>query len=605
MKLEEAKLFLEKAISEDTFFVEAYTMLGYVYSDMKQPQKAMEEIKKAIEINPSFYPGNYFSLARLQLNSGKYAEAQQNYLTFLDKPSENIEMNQLAKRDILSCNYAIHAMDHPVPFKPVNAGSGLNSKFDEYFPSITADEQMFLFTRKLPAETNPYDFQEDFFVSTKLEGKWGKAYSIGNKINSDGNEGAPCLSADGQILFFIACEGDFGYSGGREGWGSCDIFYSIKNGNDWLKPQNLGAPVCTKWWETQPSFSSDGKTLYFIRGTIDSKGKKHQDIYSSVLNSNGKWSNPVRLSDKINSAGNEESVFIHSDNHTLYFSSDGHPGMGGVDIFMCRREANGEWGKPVNLGYPINTFNDENSVLVSHDGKVAFFASDREGGFGGLDIYSFDLYEVAQPGKTTYVKGKVFDAVTKLPLEAEVEVIDLQTGIPLVKWIANKSSGEFLICLPVNKNYAFNTSKTGYLFHSENFSLIENIDYQPIAIEISLSPITNDISVILRNVFFETDQFNLKEESKIELGKLSDFLVKNSALKIELSGHTDNVGDKKHNQILSESRAKSVLEYLSANGIAKERLTSKGYGDAKPVVPNDSEEHRQMNRRTEFKIVAK
>lgn len=605
MQLEEAKQYLEKAIAEDNLFVEAHTMLGYVFSDMKQTQKAIEEIKKAIEINPTFYPGNYFSLARLQLNSGKYSEAKQNYMKFLDKPSENIEMNQMAQRDELSCDFAIKAIASPVPFNPINAGSGLNSKYDEYFPSITADEQMFLFTRKLPTDKNQYGFQEDFYISTKLDGKWAKAYSIGNKINSDGNEGAPCLSADGQILFFVACEGDFGYSAGREGLGSCDIFYAFKNGNDWTKPKNVGAPVCTKWWETQPSFSSDGKTLYFIRGTVDAKGKKHQDIYSSSLNANGKWSNPARLSDKINSPANEESVFIHPDNQTLYFSSDGHPGMGGVDIFVSRREANGEWGVPVNLGYPINTFSDENSFLVSRDGKTAYMASDRDGGLGGLDIYSFDLYEAARPGKTTYVKGKVFDAVTKLPLEADVEVIDLQTGIPLVKWVSNKSNGEFLICLPVNKNYAFNTSKTGYLFHSENFSLIENKEYQPISVSIPLSPITKDSTVVLRNVFFDTDKFNLKDESKIELNRLVDFLAKNPALKIELGGHTDNVGDKKHNQTLSESRAKSVLEFLVSNGIAKDRLTSKGYGDSKPIAPNDSDEHRQMNRRTEFKVLAR
>jgi outer membrane protein OmpA-like peptidoglycan-associated protein len=279
--------------------------------------------------------------------------------------------------------------------------------------------------------------------------------------------------------------------------------------------------------------------------------------------------------------------------------------MGGLDIFMSRRQPNGEWGEPVNLGYPINTFNDENSLLVSRDGKIAYFASDRTGGYGGLDIYSFDLYEAVQPGKTIYVKGKVFDAVTKLPLEADVDVVDLQTGNSVVKWVSNKTNGEFFICLPVNKNYAFNTAKTGYLFHSENFAMVEKKDYQPFTLNIPLSPITKDSIVVLRNVFFETNKFNLKDESKSELNTLVDFLNKNSTLKIELSGHTDNVGEKKLNQILSENRAKSVLEYLVANGIVKERLTYKGYGDSKPVVANDSDEHRHMNRRTEFKVISK
>jgi len=603
---EAATEYLKKAIKEDDLFIEAHMLLGYIYSDLHQPQKAIEEIIKSIEINPGFYQGNYFSLARLQFSTGQYKEAKKNYVKYLDKPSTNAEMNKMAERDIKSCDFATASIDNPVPFKPINAGDGLNSQYDEYYPSITADEQMFLFTRKLPTNKNQYGFQEDFYVSDKtVDGKWGNAYGIGSKINSESNEGAPCLSSDGQILFFVACETEFGYGADRTGFGSCDIFYSFKNGNDWTKPKNVGPPVCTKWWETQPSFSSDGKTLYFVRGTTDASGKRSQDIYSSILKEEGKWSGAAKLSNTINTPYNEESVFIHPDNQTLYFSSDGHPGMGGLDIFMSRRQANGEWGDAVNLGYPINTFNDENSLLVSRDGKIAYFASDRAGGYGGLDIYSFDLYEQARPGKTIYVKGKVFDAVTKLPLDADIDVEDLQTGNSIVKRVSNKKNGEFLICLPVNKNYAFNTSKTGYLFHSENFALIENKDYQPILINILLSPITKDSTVILRNVFFDTDKFNLKDESKVELNKLVDFLNKNPALKIELSGHTDNIGEKKHNQVLSDSRAKSVLEYLAANGILKDRLTSKGYGDAKPVVLNDSDEHRQMNRRTEFKVVSK
>jgi len=608
---ENAKQYLLKAIEQDNLFVEAHTLLGYIYSDQNQPQKAIEQIKSALEINPDFFQGNYFTLARLQFSIGEYKGAKENYVKYLQKPSDKIDMKEMAERNIKSCDFAIAALEHPVPFKPVNAGPGLNSKYDEYFPCITADEQMFLFTRKLPTTKNPNGWQEDFYISNKLDGKWSPAYSIGPKINTESNEGAPSLSADGKVLFFVVSEENFDnenghdYGLGRKGYGSCDIFYSVKEGNDWSKPKNAGPGVNSYNWETQPSFSSDGKTLYFIRGQIKEHAIQNPDIYMSVIGSNGQFGPAKRLSDVINTKGNEESVFIHPDNQTLYFASDGHPGMGGMDIFMSRRQPNGEWGEAVNLGYPINTFNDENSLLVSRDGKLAYFASDRPGGFGGLDIYSFDLYDAVQPGKTIFVKGKVFDAVTKLPLESDIDVVDLQTGSSVVKWVSNKNSGEFFICLPVNKNYAFNTSKTGYLFHSENFALMENKDYQPFALNIPLSPITKDSTVILRNVFFETNKYNLKDESKSELNKLVDFLNKNTTLKIELSGHTDNVGEKKLNQVLSENRAKSVLEYLVANGIVKDRLTFKGYGDSKPVVANDTDEHRQMNRRTEFKVISK
>jgi outer membrane protein OmpA-like peptidoglycan-associated protein/tetratricopeptide (TPR) repeat protein len=609
---ENAKQSLLKAIEKDNLFIEAHMMLAYIYSDLNQPEKAVEEMKKALEINPGFSSVNYFSLGKFQVIVGDYKDAKQNFARFLQNPSENKEINKEAEQWAVNCDFAITAIANPVPFKPVNAGPGLNSKYDEYFPCVTADEQMFLFTRRLPLKNSQYDWQEDFYVSNKIEDKWGPAYSIGSKINTDRNEGAPSLSADGKILFFVVSEdmsdgNGHDYGLGRKGYGSCDIFYSIKEGNEWSKPQNAGPGVNSYDWETQPSFSSDGKTLYFIRGKRVPRSMEIQnpDIYMSVIGTNGQFGKAVKLSDVINTPGNEESVFIHPDNQTLYFSSDGHPGMGGLDIFMSRRKPDGQWGEPVNLGYPINTSNDENSLLVSRDGKLAYFASNRPGGYGGLDIYSFDLYEAIQPGKTIYVKGKVFDADTKLPLESDIDVVDLQTGSSVVKWVSNKTNGEFFICLPVNRNYAFEVSKTGYLFNSRNFALNETKDYQPFAIEIPLSPITiTGAPVVLNNVFFETNKYNLKDESKVELNKLVDFLVKNPTLKIELSGHTDNIGDKKLNQVLSENRARSVSEYLSANGIAKERLTYKGYGDTKPVVANDSDEHRQMNRRTEFKVIS-
>lgn len=602
---EPARQYLDKAIAEDENFIEAYMMRGYIFSDLDKPHKAIEDFKKAIAINPLLYSMNFFSLARLQMQVGNYKEAKASFEKFLEKPSENKDINKSAALGLQNCDFAIAAMQNPVPFKPINAGEGINSEYNEYFPSITADEQTFLFTRRLPQKF-PGSFQEDFYVSNKKDGKWQPAYGIGKQINTEGNEGAPCLSPDGEILFFVACEGEFGYGAKREGYGSCDIFISFKNADDWTTPQNAGSPVNSKWWETQPSFSSDGKTLYFIRGVTGANGKKQMDIWTASMKESGKWSAPVKLSDKINTPYNEESVFIHPDNQTLYFSSEGHPGMGGMDIFMSRRQLNGEWGDPVNLGYPINTAGDENSFLVSRDGKTAYFASDREGGFGGLDIYYFELYEAARPGKTIYVKGKVYDAQTKLPLEADVEAIDLQTGTTVVKWVSNKKDGSFLICLPVNKNYAFSASKQGYLFNSKNFSLLENKEYQPFAVSIPLHPVTSakDSVFVLNNVFFDTDKYNLKNESKVELDKLADFLTKNSSLKIELGGHTDNVGEKKHNQVLSENRAKAVCDYLIAKGIVKERLTYKGYGDTQPVVPNDSDEHRQMNRRTEYKVIS-
>ncbi len=371
-----------------------------------------------------------------------------------------------------------------------------------------------------------------------------------------------------------------------------------------MRPVNVGSPVNTGNWETQPSFSSDGKTLYFIRGYISNEGIKDQDIYVSEIGADGKFGEPVKLGPNVNTSGREESVFIHPDNMTLYFSSDGHVGMGGLDIFMSKRQSDGNWGPAVNLGYPINTWKDENSLLADPSGAIAYFASNRKGGFGGLDIYQFELPQEFRPEPITYVKGKVFDMKTNKGLDATFELIDLETQKLVLKSYSAKD-GNFLVTLTANKNYLLNVSKNGYLYYSDNFSLKDvKADYNtPFKLDVPLQPLDTGYVVELKNVFFDVDKFDLKPQSKAELDKLVAFLKNNPKLKIEIGGHTDNTGDKKKNQLLSQNRAKSVYDYLiTTGGIDKTRLSYAGYGDTKPKVPNDSPEHKQMNRRTEFKV---
>ena len=317
------------------------------------------------------------------------------------------------------------------------------------------------------------------------------------------------------------------------------------------------------------------------------------------------WSEPKSVGEKINSLGNEESVFIHPDNQTLYFSSDGLKGMGGLDIYMSRRQPNGEWGEPINLGYPINTFNDENSFVVSADGLHAYFASDRPGGFGMLDIYVFDLYKEARPLLTNYVKGKVVDALTKVPLAANFEIIDIETGKIMLSNVTDKMSGEFIACLPAGKSYMLNVNKEQYLFYSENFECRnENNKQQGFQLSIELNKPAIGETVVLKNIFFDVNKYELKSESFTELNKLIDLLIKNAKFRIEIRGHTDNTGDKESNIILSENRAKSVYDYLIKNGIQASRLAFKGYGDYIPIDSNETEEGRFKNRRTDFKLIA-
>lgn len=597
---------LEKAIKEDSKYIDAYLLLGYIYSDKGRNKDAISAFNKVLELDPINYQVINFSLGRLNFFVGNYNEAKKAYENYLKYPRANPENVIIAKRDIASCEFALNAIKNPVSFNPKNLGQGVNSELDEYFPCVTADDQTILYTRLL-YDTQIYGGrQEDFYISKKENGVWQKALNLGAPINTKNNEGAPTISPDGQQIIFVACQGIEDYGVGRKGYGSCDLFWSRKKGNNWTAPVNLREPINTSNWETQPSISADGKTLYFIRGIVTRQGIKDQDIYTSVRNDDGTWSPPKKLSNKINTPGREESVFIHPDGNTLYFSSDGHVGMGGLDIYVSKKDENGEWGTPVNLGYPINTHNDENSLLVSADGKLAYFASDREGGFGGLDLYSFELPEHVRPNLVSYIKGKVYDAENKNPLEASFQLIDLATGKTIVEALSNPGNGEFLVCLPANKNYALNVSKNGYLFYSENFSLKDGAtNLQPLIKDVPLSLIKEGEKVILKNVFFETAKYDLKDESKIELDKLVIFLQKNPTVKIEISGHTDNQGDKKSNITLSENRSKSVTNYLISKGISADRLTSKGYGDSVPVADNSTPEGRSLNRRTEFKIVSK
>jgi outer membrane protein OmpA-like peptidoglycan-associated protein len=330
-------------------------------------------------------------------------------------------------------------------------------------------------------------------------------------------------------------------------------------------------------------------------------------IFESTLSDSGYWSVPVKLSDTINTQGKEECPFIAPDNQTLYFCSDGHPGFGGTDIFMSRRLPNGRWGTPVNLGSPINTSKNETGISIDPNGKLAYFSSDRAGGYGGMDIYSFVLPDSMRPQQVTYMKGKVYDVNTSQPLIAYFTLIDLETGKVISESTSRPVDGTFLVCLPINKNYALNVSRKGYLFYSDNFSLkdVKATYDHPFLKNVPLQPIDTGATIVLNNIFFPTNKYDLKPESEVELAKLISFLKSNPTIKIQLSGHTDNQGTPQSNIILSENRAKAVYNYLIAHTIDAARLTYKGYGQTRPVATNDTPEGRQLNRRTEMKIIAK
>jgi outer membrane protein OmpA-like peptidoglycan-associated protein len=482
----------------------------------------------------------------------------------------------------------------------------VNSSDPEYYPCITADDGTLIFTRRVKApQIQIYGMQEDFFMSKRgPDGAWQASAPIPTVSTADYNEGAGTLTPDGRFIIFTKCALEDGsYGGNLRGLGSCDLFISQRIGDRWSPAQNLGTPVNSAAWESQPSMASDGRTLYFVRGRRTGNGVSDMDIWTSRMNDDGSWTKPEKLGSNVNTTWQEESVQIHPDGRTLYFSSNGHPGFGGLDIYVSRMQDDGNWGKALNLGYPINTGADENSLLVSAQGDIAYFASDRPGGYGDLDLYSFDLYPEARPQPVTYIRGQVTDRSNGKPLEADVELFDLSTGKLATAAYSDPKTGEFLVCLPSGKSYALNAGAEGYLFFSENYDVAAVTPKEPITLNVPMSPLTSGSVIALRNIFFNSASFELLPASDAELKKLVKLLKSNASLRIELGGHTDDVGNDAANQKLSEQRANAVRDFVVNQGIEGTRITAKGYGESKPIANNDTEEGRALNRRTEVTVL--
>ncbi|WP_354430173.1 OmpA family protein [Mucilaginibacter sp. UYP27] len=586
---DEAITQLEQAIKADPKFVEAHAQLGDVLRMRRIYKPAIAQFLKVIELDPEYNRSIYLKIGEVEITSAMYEPAQHHLEKYLTYPNITAQNQAYAQKLVADCKFGIQSLTHPVAFVPINMGAEINTAADEYLPVATADEGTLIFTRKI-------DNNEDFYKSIKLNNNWQNAEYLSDVINTPMyNEGAQSISQDGKYLFFTGCNRP-------DGLGRCDIYISQKKGDDWAKPFSLGNPVNTSGWEAQPSISADGRTLYFVSNRKGGYGG--YDIWKSSLSDKG-WGVPENMGPEINTAYDEQSPFIHPDDSTFYFCSNGWPGMGNKDLFVSRLGKDSKWGKPDNLGYPINSSGDENGLTLTANGSYAFFSSNNLKGFGGYDIYTFELPLSLRPNIVTYVKGTVADKNTKAPLEAAIEIIDLQKNTPVFQDYSSAEGGAFLATLGAGKNYGLNISREGYLFYSDNFSLIGLKDKKAFNISVLLSPIEVGNKVILKNIFFDTNKFELKAESKAELQKLVEFLQLNKTVKIEIAGYTDNVGNEQANVTLSEKRANSVYQYLSANGVVATRLVYKGYGEAQPIAPNTTEDNRALNRRTEFMIIAK
>jgi outer membrane protein OmpA-like peptidoglycan-associated protein/tetratricopeptide (TPR) repeat protein len=590
---DEALRLLDGCIADDKKFVDAWLSKAGILSERKKYKPSIEHYKQAFQLD-SIYSSNYLLPYSISLaGNGEFAAAHDAVTKFLTKPNLNERVAKAAQYRLNSYKFALDYEQQyktaSYVFAPQNLGDSINSTFLEYLPSVTVDGNTLLFTRRVN------NSNEDFYFSNKTNHTWSKAQALPGELNTAVNEGAQNISQDGKQIVFAA-------NYGNEGEGNFDIYTSFLNKNGWGPKLNMGRNINTEYWETQPCLSPDKKTLYFVAS--DPSGFGGSDLYISTLQSNGRWSEARNMGAGINTNADEGSPFIHADNQTLYFTSKGHPGYGANDVFVVRKQADGSWGKPLNLGYPINTIDEEGGLVIASDAKTVYFSSDGWDSRGGLDIFTFELPAHVRPYKTLWVKGMVFDKKTKEGLPSNVELIDLSTA-QTISNVQTDEEGNYLITLPVGKNYAFNVNRKGYLFFSESFMLQQKENDSAYNINIGLTSIEINASIVLKNIFFDTKKAELKPESLIELDKVIQLLKENPTLKIEISGHTDNVGKPADNLVLSNNRAKAVVNYLLSKGVAATRLASKGFGQTKPIAANGTEDGKSQNRRTELKVLSK
>lgn len=590
----EALDLYQKALERDPAFGEAAFQIARLYDADRQPERAAEWYRKAVELKPDSpvtLPA-YAWLGSFYLKKGAYAEARSFLETTTAKAPPGV-LSRRAARQLETVRFAEEAMRMPLTFRVNRLPEGVNAFDSQYFPVLTADRETMIFT----GIANPLG-DEDLYVSRRVEeGGWSKPVSLSSVINTPDNEGTAAISADGRTLVFTVCQGK------RRGFGNCDLYASYRRGDDWSEPENLGADVNSPSWDSQPSLSADGRTLYFVSDRPGGVGKR--DLWVCQRDTDGRWGAARNLGKAVNTAEDDVSPFLHANGRTLFFASEGYVGLGGFDVWMT--EGDGKtWTKPENLGYPLNTHEDQVGLFVTADGKKGFYSVEErvEKDRRRSAMYECEIPEQlsARFKRANVLKGLVTDAKTRQPLEADVELFNLKTNQLEGRVASDPATGAYAVVLPEGGEYAVTVSRTGYFFKSLSFDFSAKAGADK-HLDLPLEPLKKDAREALNNVFFESGKWDLDEKSKPELDKLVRLLKANPALRLEISGHTDDVGDDKRNLDLSQKRANAVRDYLTAAGIDPKRLETKGYGETRPVVPNASDEARQQNRRMEARIL--
>lgn len=595
--------------------------LGACYLNSVYKPNALFFLKKAYAQKPDVTDDILLALGLAYQYNYEFDSA----LMYFDLFKNNAPAAQLSQKQyflqtkIEECEYAKILVQSPVNVNIVNF-SQVNTELPEYCPIINADQSKIYYTARRPDcvgasfDVDDGQYYEDIFFSEFIDSSWSQPVNIGVPLNSRKHDATVALSPDGNSMIIY-----------RSG----DLYLCSKRGNKWGFPEYL-ENINTDEVENSACFSFDGKTIFFIRGKTDDATTSNSDIYISKF-VNNQWSMPERLPDIINTPKDEDGVFLHPDGRTLYFSSIGHKTMGGFDIFKSTCDAQGNWCEPINLGFPINTPDDDVYFVMSADGKTAYYSSVRQNSEGFSDIYkilfvkdkqvfldaednliacddsSIVQLSVNQDVQTVYltlVTGAVYDAISNDPLEADIVIFDNATDSLILITTSEPQKGKYIVTLPSGKNYGMNVRADGYLFHSENFDLPIDQAFNRIFLDIPMYSVATGSKVVLRNIFFDFDKAVLRNESVPELERVVTFLLAYPTVKIEVSGHTDNRGNHAYNEKLSEMRAKAVVNYFISKGIDANRLTYRGAAYDEPVADNSTDDGRQLNRRVEFKIIA-
>ncbi|MCK9561384.1 MAG: OmpA family protein [Bacteroidales bacterium] len=605
--------------------------IALCYISSADKSRAIPYLLQAKQLNSDIAPDLFYNLAMAYHSNCQFDEAINAFRQYQAtlSPEEIRMLSQTIAKRIQECETGKKLVADSIRVFIDNMGPNINNEFSDYSPAITADMSMMVFTSK---RTNPYtkkqdpygEYDENIWVSYRNGTTWTPAVEIGKPVNTKYNDATIGISPDGQKMFTY-----YGKKGG-------DILYTERDGDSWTTPKFF-KPINSDGHESSASFSYDGRTIYFSSTNNDKVQNYGQhDIFKCTLDVKGKWSKPINLGPTINTPYDEVDVFMHPDGRTMFFSSDGHNTMGGYDVFRSELQDDGTWSTPENIGYPINTPGDERFFVLAGSGRVGFYSSNREGGYGKHDVYEITFLgpekkvkmanenlliasqsqavkqDIAveksveiRTSRLTIVKGEVTDAFaeTKTYLEADIEITNNETGEIITTLKSNSATGKFLIPLPSGKNYGIAVKKEGFLFHSENFDIPATSEYQEIVLDIKLMKIQKDSRIVLRNVFFEYGSAKLDPKSYSELDNLIKIMQDNPNMIIEIGGHTDNSGSHSFNQKLSEARAQSVVNYISKT-IAMSRLQYQGYAFDQPIADNGTEAGRALNRRVEFKIIS-